>query len=227
MVLTQSDFEAIKNLIIFDGLPEDRVRAIASDCRMREFPQRHTLFVMGERADHFFAIISGWVKLYRTLDGGQEVVIEVFGPGESFAEAAIFDTRTYPVSAEIVAEARLLEVPAEPFLERIQNEPDLCHNMFANFFRRLRGLISRTEQAKGLNTSQRLAAFLMKFAGTTGASELHLPYDKHLIAARLDMQPETLSRAFAALKEHGVTVTGDIVRIEDGGALRRLLKGER
>jgi len=222
MVLMHSDFEVIKNLIIFEGLPDERIRAIGSDCRIRECPQRHTLFVTGERADHFYAIISGWVKLFRTLEGGQEVVIEIFGPGESFAAAAIFDTRTFPVSAEVVVEARLLEIPAQPFLERIQNEPDLCHNMFANLFRRLRGLISRAEQSKGLNTSQRLAAFLTKFAGATGASELRLPYDKHLIAARLDMQPETLSRAFAALREHGVTVEGDIVRIEDAAMLRRL-----
>jgi DNA-binding transcriptional regulator YhcF (GntR family) len=39
-----------------------------------------------------------------------------------------------------------------------------------------------------------------------------LPYDKRLIAARLGVKQETLSRAFAKLRDHGVrTETRDVL----------------
>jgi hypothetical protein len=42
-----------------------------------------------------------------------------------------------------------------------------------------------------------------------------LPYDKVLIAGRLGMKPESLSRAFARLKDQGVTIRQNVAEIED------------
>jgi CRP/FNR family transcriptional regulator, dissimilatory nitrate respiration regulator len=54
-----------------------------------------------------------------------------------------------------------------------------------------------------------------------------LPQDKVLIAARLNMQPETLSRVLARLRTHGVTTTGNRVVIEDVERLRWLAQRGR
>lgn len=42
-----------------------------------------------------------------------------------------------------------------------------------------------------------------------------LPYDKALIAGRLGMKPESLRRAFAKLREHGVNIRQNMAEIED------------
>jgi CRP-like cAMP-binding protein len=47
-----------------------------------------------------------------------------------------------------------------------------------------------------------------------------LPYDKVLIAGRLGMKPESLSRAFARLKDQGVVIRQNLAAIADVGALR-------
>jgi hypothetical protein len=44
-----------------------------------------------------------------------------------------------------------------------------------------------------------------------------LPYDKVLIAGRLGMKPESLSRAFARLKDQGVTISQNVAEIDDVG----------
>jgi CRP/FNR family transcriptional activator FtrB len=47
-----------------------------------------------------------------------------------------------------------------------------------------------------------------------------LPYDKRLLASRLGMTPEHLSRAFASLRRHGVnTGHGRIVILNNPAAL--------
>jgi len=54
-----------------------------------------------------------------------------------------------------------------------------------------------------------------------------LPYDKVLIAARLGLKPESLSRAFAKLRSFGVSVHAEHVTVNDVAKLRRLAREER
>jgi hypothetical protein len=53
-----------------------------------------------------------------------------------------------------------------------------------------------------------------------------LPYDKVLIAGRLGMKPESLSRAFARLKTVGVKVKKNHAEIEDIEVLRHYAEAD-
>jgi hypothetical protein len=54
-----------------------------------------------------------------------------------------------------------------------------------------------------------------------------LPYDKVLIAVRLGLKPESLSRAFAKLRSIGVAVHASHVAVSDVAKLRQLASDER
>ena len=75
----------------------------------------------------------------------------------------------------------------------------------------------------GSNTGQATdAVFLLNFGSAAeNSADIHLPYDKFLVAGRLSMKPETFSRALANLREIGVHTEGNLVHIEDVEALRR------
>jgi len=95
--------------------------------------------------------------------------------------------------------------------------------MLAAMSRHLRELVTALEQLQSHSASQRLATFLLGLVPSdSGAADLHLPIDKGLIAARLGMKPETLSRALATLREEGLQISGERVRVPDVERLRRL-----
>ena len=98
--------------------------------------------------------------------------------------------------------------------------------MLSASFVHLQQLISQVETLKARSGVQRVAEFLLELAedeaGRGEGRRVTLPYNKALIAARLGMQPETLSRAFARLREHGVTIDSSTARIADLGALQDL-----
>jgi CRP-like cAMP-binding protein len=75
-----------------------------------------------------------------------------------------------------------------------------------------------------LSAPQRVATFLLRFVddGATddGGAIVELPYDKQLIAGRIGMTPETLSRSFHRLGDIGVTVQGDEIHIENVASLK-------
>jgi CRP-like cAMP-binding protein len=80
----------------------------------------------------------------------------------------------------------------------------------------------RTQKLTLRSSTERLAEFLLNLArGGAESAIVHLHYDKGLIAARLGMQPETLSRALAKLRPLGVESKGSRVTIRDVQALHR------
>ena len=85
----------------------------------------------------------------------------------------------------------------------------------------LQGLVAQVEALKAQTGAQRVAEFLLELAPcAAGACEVVLPYDKVLIAGRLGMKPESLSRAFSKLREQGVTIRQNRAEIADVAALR-------
>ncbi len=225
MAVGGADLEIVGRLPLFQGLSPDALGALVRAAEIRDCPKRTAIFEQGEPVTHFFAVLSGWVKLYRLRPDGSEVIIEVFGPGESFAEGAIGMADGYPVSAEFVEDGRLLAVPVADYVERMREDPDLIVRTFASLAANLKRLVSRIESGSSLDASQRVGAFLLNFCpppGPGGGSvDVRLPYDKKLIANRLGMKPETFSRALASLRKHGVAVRGDNARIADPLQLRR------
>ncbi|MBL4615652.1 MAG: Crp/Fnr family transcriptional regulator [Magnetovibrio sp.] len=209
---------------LFAGLIPDDLRKLLSTSSIRRYPDNTTLFMEGETADRFYVVMDGWVKLFRLSENGQEVVISVSSPGESFAEAAIFDSHIFPVSASAITDVRLLVVGAESLLRQISESNQLAFNMLASMSKQMRSNVTKLHQMCSMSSTERLADFLIGLTTTTnGSATITLPLDKSLIAARLGMQPETFSRALARLKNVGVKSAGHDVVIEDMDALRALV----
>ncbi len=178
--------------------------------------------------ESFFLVLDGWIKLYRVTPGGEEAIVAIFTRGQSFAEAAVFTGREFPVSAEAVSDVRLLRIPADILLREIRQNPDVAISMLASTSMHLHNLVQQIEQLKAHTGVQRVAEFLVGLCGTdSGTCAVALPYDKTLIAGRLGMKPESLSRAFAKLRELGVSVSQSSVDISDVARLQDFAEQER
>ncbi|MDP6833189.1 MAG: Crp/Fnr family transcriptional regulator [Alphaproteobacteria bacterium] len=221
--IRSSDYDQLKQIPLFAGMGDDGIKMLLLDATVRRYPHGTSLFMQGEQADRFFIILDGWVKGFRQAPDGHESVIAVFGPGESFAEAAMFVSGNFPISAEIAADARLLVIPRSGMLKQLRDDPDIALKMLASMSRRLRGFVQQVEQLTVKSATQRLASFLEKLVDVEeGPDEFELPLDKMLIAGRLGMQPETLSRALSKLRSIGVATEGHRVIVKDVAALHAI-----
>jgi CRP-like cAMP-binding protein len=207
--------------ILLGSAPEHVVKTVLDSARVRGFLRGETIFLQGERASAIYIVAEGWVKLYRIAPSGAEAVVGVFTKGASFGEAVAFRHDTYPVAAEAVTDCTLIRIEADAFLRQIRENPEVAISILSATFVHLHGLVAQVEALKAQTGAQRVAEFLLELAPCPdGACEVTLPYDKVLIAGRLGMKPESLSRAFARLKEQGVTIRQNTARIEDVGSLR-------
>lgn len=221
--LGEEDSALLRNLPLFSGLSRSELFHLIHDSWIDRFPAGTLLFLHGDPARSFFVVLEGWVKLYRSTPDGDESVIAVMPAGDSFAEAAAFESGTFPVSAAVVEDARILSIAVTPFLDKVLSDRALTIKMMAALSRRLRLLVHQVEDLSLKSSTERLAGYLTTLVdGESGSTSVRLPFEKALIARHLGMQPETLSRSFARLKAHGIVAEGDMIRIPDVSNLRQM-----
>lgn len=226
--LTAGDFQIITRVAIFRALKPETVEHIIAPATAVMLKAHDGLFRQGDPATAFFIVIDGLVKLYRITPAGDETVIHVLQKGESFAEAVAFTGNRYPATAEAVTDARVGRIPADHIVRCIRESPDIALAMIASTSQHLHHLVQQVEQLKAQSGVQRVAEFLASLSATEeGTCAIALPYDKILIAARLGLTPESLSRAFAKLRGVGVVINASRVTVKDIAKLRRIATDDR
>lgn len=205
-----------RDSVLLRSLPVAVADRLLADASFRDVTRGETVFLQGDRAQVIHVVLDGWVKLYRVSPNGNEAVVNVFTRGHSFGEAVAFRQQPYPVSAEAVSDCTLALISARSFISILEHEPELSLAVIASTFAHLHDLVAQVEQIKAQTGAQRVADFLIRLSNCeTGSCEVTLPYDKALIAGRLGMKPESLSRAFYKLKAVGVGVSRHHAMIED------------
>jgi len=226
--LTAGDLQIITRIALFRGLKPETIEHIVAPATAKTLKAHSTLFQQGDPATAFFIMIDGWTKHYRINLSGEEAVIHIFTKGDSFAEAAALTGGRFPATAEAVTDARIVRIPANHIVSCIREDPNIALAMIASMSQRLRQLMQQVEQLKAQSGMQRVAQFLASLAPVDhGPCVIALPYDKVLIAARLGLKPESLSRTFAKLRCVGVTVHAAHVAVSDVAKLRRLATDEK
>ncbi len=222
------DIEIVNRIALFRGLAPETIKHIIAPATVVTAKARTTLCRQDELATAFFIMIEGWTKHYRSHASGNEAVIHVLTKGDSFAESAALTAARFPATAEAVTDVRIVRVPADHVVRCIQANPSIALAMVASTSQRMQNLMVQVEQLKAQSGTQRVAEFLASLAPVVnGPCIVALPYDKTLIASRLGLQPESLSRAFARLRPFGVAVHSEHVAVNDVGRLHRFANDAR
>lgn len=219
---------AVRKSILLSGLSEEHRARILRDSTCQSYDAGTTIAMQGDPAHWVFVVLCGSVKLVRMTQNGTEAVVAILGRDRSFAEAMVLRGAPYPVTAEAISPCTLLKINGARLRQFLLENPEFALDLLASTFVHLQGLVEQIEQLKAQTGVQRLAEFLTTLTDrASGPCEVELPYNKRLIAGHLGMQPESLSRAFAKLREHGVETENSRANIADVAALRALVQGER
>lgn len=225
---TPDDLKAVSQIAVFSGLNPRIVPTLLAQANVVDLDSGQVLFRQGEPAAAFFIVIEGWVKLYRITPAGDEAVLHVLTKGESFAEAVAFGGGRYPATASAATHARVVVIPAHHVVNCIREMPDVAIAMIASTSQHLHRLVQRVEQLSAQSALQRVAEFLAGLCpNMDGSCTISLPYDKTLIAGRLGLKPESLSRVFAKLRSMGVDVRASDVVVSEVAQLRSLVASDR
>ncbi len=223
-MLADRDKRCLRQSIFFGSLPEDVFDLIVAQASSEEVKQGDIIFQQDEAAETVYCVANGAVKLSVATKEGDDVVVEIFHEGASFAEALIFRDAAYPVNATALTDSRLVAVPRKAIEAEMRANPQAFPAVLQAAFMHLRRLVRQIEQLKATSGVERVAGFLLALAEQDpDQTVITIPYEKQVVASMLGIKPETLSRAFKRLEKHGLRVQGPKVEITNRAALEGFL----
>lgn len=203
------------------------IERLASTARVIDAPRGTVLVAEGEPATRFGVVVAGKVRVCHLQADGRTVVLETIESGGAFAAVSALAHGRYPATVEAATPVTVAWLEPENVLAMLEAEPAVLRSLVADLASRVVDLTS-VVQTLALDVPERLARYLFQrslAAGEATPEGLRVPLGmtKAELAASLGTVPETLSRAFARLRDDGVlTVRGREVVVHDVGALARL-----
>lgn len=206
--------EQLARIDFFRGIGEDSLGELARICVPRRARKRQILFLEGQEAHSMYLLVQGAVQLYRDTSDGREVVIKTIQPGETFAEAILFEHDRFPVSAVTLEPSFLLLVPRSQ-LSRLLDNVKFRDAFIAMLMQKMRYLSDRIVYLTAQDVEGRFRGFLESSYGRRARYDL--PISKKDIAAAIGTNPETLSRLLARLHREGkLETSGRALRVGPG-----------
>jgi CRP-like cAMP-binding protein len=219
--------DEIRRQPLFAALDDAQFERVLRHAQGVALEPRQLLFQRGDPARHFYIVLEGSVKLALQSRAGDEKIVERLFPGQSFAEALMFlDAPLYPLAAIALEPAVVLCVPNAEYRAVLAESPATCLRLLAEFSRRLHGLVREIEELTLATATGRLVRHVLELAGEHGADgtaplTVTLSESKQMLAARLAIKPETLSRILRSLSDAGVMrVDGRSIHVPDVERLR-------
>ena len=126
-------FDELRRAHLFAQADDTQLATLARVMQEVELAPGDTLFTHGQAAERFFFVRSGRVKLFRISPEGQEKIIEVVEPGQTFAEAVMFmgSQGHYPVNAQAMTDSRLYAFDQKQFLKVLSESSEICLGMLS------------------------------------------------------------------------------------------------
>ncbi len=216
--------DQITDHYLFSGMPRNEIDSIMASLRVIQLDAEEVLFHHDDPATHFFLVGEGNVKLARISPAGHEKVVHVLHAGSCFAEAVMFmEQESYPVTAQAVTKSTVFAINCEAYRSILNENSVAAFRLINDLSDRLKLMLREIETLSVQKATHRVAHyFLDQLSSDTGQEvTMQLDTSKSLLASRLSVEPETLSRIFHKLSESGaIEVHGRSITVKNRSILR-------
>jgi len=205
-------YDTIRGHYLFSGLDEDVFDKLASNIAVEGFDKGEILFHRGDAARDFYYVESGQIELSLISPDGQKKIVEVISHGRTFAEAIIFMRESkFPVTAETLSNSVVYRIPNDAYRSILESSSAACMSLLSDVCRHLHQRVQEIERLTIQNARSRLSSYLIDHIVETNDDEatVRLDLPKHIIASRLSITPETLSRLLRAMADDGILTVDD------------------
>jgi len=184
--------------------------------RTKKYHKGEVLFSAQEKANGFFYVESGEIRVYKMDENGREVEVVRLGPGDFLGEAIVFVSSEFPFFAQAVKDSMVLFFDKTTILREMEREPSVA-KFFVNLLASKCVVLSRRIESLGLHTvRQRLIQYLLSSCSGNQQCIIELKVKKSELVKILGTISETLSRNLKQMQKEGfIEVEGNRIRVVD------------
>ncbi len=222
--MRDDDILVVRGLSLFSTMSDEHFDELFQTAYLQRFPAHVHLITEGDPADFLHILVEGAVELFGS-SGDRETTMFVLRPVSTYNLSAVLDDSVYLMSARTLDRAKILMIPALTMRKVMAADPFFANAMVKELAKRYRGVIRAFKEQRLRSGVERLANYLLRAnKQAPRGGQIVLTENKRKLAALLGMTPEYLSRAFTTLREYGVVVQGNRIKLKNLDALNQLAK---
>ena len=221
---------AFRDCRLWRTASDEAVATLARSARLSQVERGASLAREGEPAEEFGVLVSGRARVFYLGADGRQITFETVEAGQPLAAVAAMAGARYPANIDAATPVTYACLPTEALFDLLAAEPQVARTLIADLASRVVNFTS-VVSTLALDVPSRVARYVFGRAlqsGRPSETGLHvsLGMKKGDLAMALGTTPESLSRAFARLKDDGVMeVSGQNITITDMRALAALGSG--
>jgi CRP/FNR family transcriptional activator FtrB len=219
-----SDWDLVRATPLFAAISDANFRALRDAAMVNRFPKNTSLGKEGERPRVLHVLVEGAVELFAGHNG-QSATIEVEEPVTAIHLPTIISNAVAIKSVRTVSSARTLSIPTEVVREAFRRDAGFSRAVAEELADSYRDVMRLLMNEKLRTSVERLAAWIVQSCTTLGnKGRVELKFNKRILASRLGMAPENLSRNLAYLERYGVHNSGRDIQVDDLQRLEEFAK---
>ena len=209
-------------------VPNRDLKAFAKKRRSVRYEPRQTIICEGEPAISIFNVVSGVVKLTRSLPDGRTHIIGFRLPGELFATS---ENDTYTSSAEAITAVELCRFSRSFLTRGVRDYPRLQTRLLNLSYKQLAASEDQVLLLGQMTAQEKVARFLCVYGRKPFCNDkkqlqcAQLPMNRIEIAGFLGLTVETVSRVLSSFRRNGIITVGrasHAIHVVDLDALERV-----
>ncbi len=204
------EMEILRRVPLFAEMPTPALAALAARLRRRRLPAGTPVVYKGDPAGALYLIASGRVKVHEATTRGDEVILEVMGPGEFFGEMSLLDGQPRSADVSTLEPSELLLLEGDALRETLTGHPAVAWTLLRILSQRLRDQNDRASILMTRDVAGRVADRLLGLARSQGtllpdgkSIRIDVPLTQSDIAALIGATRERVSRALTAFRASG------------------------
>jgi CRP-like cAMP-binding protein len=222
----------LKDWSLFDCMEGEDLQRLAQSVRLDVVLRKSYLDIDGSE-DAVYFVKQGFLKVLRLLPSGEEVVIDIIGPGEFFGHVhgRQMDVDHEADVVESLDDAIVCVIPRTNFERVIESSAELQREILAHFNDRIERITERLVDLAFRTSQQRLAAFLLRFVQTYGTTTsqgavVESRISQQEIGYLTGMSRQTVTTLMTSWKASGImSFDRRSIIVHDLNALERIVQG--
>lgn len=135
----------LKRVFLFKDFSDDDLRTLAGMGEEKHYIAGQELFFSGQKADRFLVILQGAVKLVKSTETGEEVVLAHLASGEHFGEMGFLLHQPARTATAVITEnTRVFEILYHTLGEALEKNSSLAAKFYRSLSRFLAQRLSET-----------------------------------------------------------------------------------
>ncbi|MAM59924.1 Crp/Fnr family transcriptional regulator [Maritimibacter sp. UBA3975] len=205
------DESLLSDLPPFSQLERSQIRTILDQAVSRRYDEGTAIFREGHEADRFYLLLDGYLRVIRSTEGGEEIIVLHISPGQLFGIAKALERDTYPATSIAAAESIALSWPMSLWTE-FTTYPGFATESYKTLGRRLGEIQTTLTEMATQAVEKRVACAVLRMMNqsgrrTEGGVEIGFPITRQNISDMTGTTLHTVSRLLSAWEKDGVVAS--------------------